>query len=96
MRPCLRGVVFVVVAAAVLAAPGFAVAQQASGSGDTFFGDDVLTTVSHALPAFIAWALAFILALRVLGVLEMSFPGVLLVLVTIGAILWRYHWLPVH
>jgi hypothetical protein len=96
MRPCLRGVVIVVVAAAVLAAPGFAVAQQASGGGDTFFGDDVLTTVSHALPAFIAWVLAFILVLRLLGILEMSFPSVLLVLATIGAILWRYHWLPVH
>lgn len=96
VRPCFSGVCIVIIAAAVLATPGLAMAQQAQGGGDTYFGDDILTSLTHALPAFIAWALAFILVMRLLGVLEMSLPGVLLVLVTIGAILWRYHWLPVH
>ena len=96
VRPGFRGVCIVVIAAAVLATPGLAVAQQAPGGGDTYFGDDILTSVTHALPAFIAWALAFILVMRLLGVLEMSFPSVILVLAAIGAILWRYHWLPVH
>ncbi len=94
MRLGFWGVSIVVIAAAVLATAGIAVAQQSPG--DTANGDDILTTVSHALPAFIAWALAFILVMRVLSVLEMGVASIVLVLATIGAILWRYHWLPVH
>ncbi len=96
VRPGFRGVFIVVIAAAVLATAGAAVAQQAPGGGDTSNGDDVLTTFTHALPAVIAWVLAFTLVMRVLGVLEMGLPSVLLVLAAIVAIVWKYHWLPVH
>ncbi len=103
VRPGFRGVSIVVIAAAVLATPGLAVAHQAPGSGsspnlrpDAYNGDDILTTVTHALPAVIAWALAFILVMRVLGLLEMGLPSVLLVVAAIVAIVWKYHWLPVH
>ncbi len=96
VRPGFRGVLIVVIVAAVLATAGVAVAQQAPGGGDTSTGDDVLTTISHALPAVIAWALAFILVMRVLGVLEMGVSSILLVVAAIVAIVWKYHWLPVH
>lgn len=103
LRSGFRGVAIVVIAAAVSATGGIAVAQQAAGGGssqdvrpDIYNGDDILITVTHALPAFIAVALAFILLMRFLGVLEMGFASVLLVLAAIGTIVWKYYWLPTH
>jgi hypothetical protein len=103
LRSGFEGVAIVVIAAAVLATGGIAVAQQATGGGssqdvrpDIYNGDDILSTVTHALPAFIAVALALILLMRFLGVFEMGFVSVLLVLAAIGTIVWKYYWLPAH
>lgn len=96
MCPGFWGISVAVVAAIVLATAGTTVAQQTPESGNTLPGDDILTTLSRALPAVIAWALAFILLMRFLGLLHMGLPSVILVGVTIAALLWRYHWLPVH
>ncbi len=93
----------VVIAAAISATGGIAAAQQATGGGssqdirpDIYNGDAILITVTHALPAFISGALAFILLMRFLGVLEMGFVSVLLLLAAIGTIVWKYYWLPAH
>lgn len=103
LRSGFRGAAIVVIAAAVSATGGVAVAQQAPGGGswqdvrpDIYSGDDILITVTRALPAFIAVALAFILLMRFLGVLEMGFVSVLLLLAAIGTIVWKYYWLPAH
>lgn len=98
-----RGVAIFVIAIVALASAGIAVAQQAAGGGnsqdvrpDIYNGDDILITVTRALPAFIAVALAIILLMRFLGVFEMGFVSVFLVLTAIGTIVWKYYWLPTH
>lgn len=103
LRSGFRGAAIVVIAAAVSSTAGVAVAQQAPGGGgwqdvrpDIYNGDAILITVTRALPAFIAVALAFILLMRFLGVLEMGFVSVLLLLAAIGTIVWKYYWLPAH
>jgi hypothetical protein len=96
--PGIKGVGVVVIAAVVLAAAGITAADQTPNGylrdlrPEVYNGDALLNTVVHALPAFAIGALSFILVMRFVGVLEMGAFSVLVLLATIGGLVWKFYW----
>jgi hypothetical protein len=97
--PGLKTLAIVVIAAAVLAAAEISALGQAPGNGslrdlrpDIYSGDAILSTVTHALPAFAIGALTFILVMHFLGFFEMGLFSALVLLAAIGGIVWKFYW----